>query len=172
MDEFLKTLRQTISETAEAVGKKTEDLVEIQKLRVRIRTAQRDAELEYKKLGHLIFERFVEGEAMDVQLTEVCEQILKIQEKITDCQDQLAKKKGQSVCPSCGKGNPAGASFCMFCGTVMPSGEEDSAAEEETGVPAQEEERTEEQGTDGQADETKDCGACADGEEENQEESK
>ena len=45
-DDFFNNLRQTLSDTAEVVGKKTEELVEVQKLRSRIRTAQKQAEQE------------------------------------------------------------------------------------------------------------------------------
>ena len=45
-EDFLNSLRQTITETAGAVGKKTEDLVEIQKLRGKLRSVSRAIDLD------------------------------------------------------------------------------------------------------------------------------
>lgn len=133
MDDFFDNLRQTLSETAEAVGKKTEELVETQKLRSRIHTAQRNVDQDYRKLGHMVFQRFVEGEAMDQELSAICDNILEIQAQIARYQEALAKKRGQNICPACGKASPAGASFCMFCGTEMPAPEDEGPHfEEET----------------------------------------
>ncbi len=131
MDDFFDNLRQTLSETAEAVGKKTEELVETQKLRSRIRTAQRNVDQDYRKLGHMVFQRFVEGEALDQELSSICDDILEVQAQIARYQEALAKKRGQDICPACGKPNPSGASFCMFCGAELPAQEDDGPHFEE-----------------------------------------
>ena len=70
-DDFLNNLKQTITETAEVVGKKTEDLVEIQKLRNKVRNAEKNVEMDYRKLGEIIFQRFSDGEVMDGELAEI-----------------------------------------------------------------------------------------------------
>ena len=86
-DDFFNNLRQTLSDTAEVVGKKTEELVEVQKLRSRIRTAQKQAEQDYRKLGHMVFERFVEGEAMDLELSEVCDHLIQVRNQIASFEE-------------------------------------------------------------------------------------
>lgn len=122
-DEFLDNLRQTITGTAEAVGKKTEDLLEIQKLRSRIRNAQRNVELDYKKLGEIIYQRYVSGADLDEELAEVCALIMDLQKQAASYKEELANRKGQAVCPACGSGNPRDAVFCMHCGAVIPKTE-------------------------------------------------
>lgn len=102
-DDFLNSLKQTITETAEVVGKKTEDIVEIQKLRNKLRSAGRNVEMDYRKIGEIIFQRFSDGEVMD---------------------EELAGRKGQNICASCGTLNPQNAVFCMQCGAMMPVKEE------------------------------------------------
>lgn len=124
-DDFFNNLRQTLSDTAEVVGKKTEELLEVQKLRNRIRTAQRQVEQDYRKLGHMVFERFVEGEAMDLELSEVCDHLIQVRNQIASFEEELARKKGQCICPACGKANPTSAAFCMFCGASMPQEQEE-----------------------------------------------
>ena len=131
-DDFFNNLRQTLSDTAEVVGKKTEELVEVQKLRSRIRTAQRQAEQDYHRLGHMVFERFVEGEAMDLELSEVCDHLIQVRNQIAAFEEELARKKGQCICPACGKANPTTAAYCMYCGAVMPEQQEEAPAAEWT----------------------------------------
>lgn len=118
-EDFFEGLRQTLTETAEAVGKKTEDLVEIQKLRSKLRCAQRDVEQEYKKIGGMIYHRFITGEVMDEELAQMCENIMELKNQAARYQEELANRKGQNICPACGSSNPKDAAFCMHCGTVI-----------------------------------------------------
>lgn len=122
-EDFFDNLRQTITGTAEAVGKKTEDIVEIQKLRSRIRNAQRNVEVDYKKLGETIYQRYVSGEVLDEELEQVCDLIMDLQKEIAAFKEELANRRGQIVCTACGSGNPRDAVFCMHCGAVIPKAE-------------------------------------------------
>lgn len=125
-EDFFENLRQTLTETAEVVGKKAEDLVEIQKLHSRIRTAQRNVETDYKKIGEIIYQRYIEGELPGQELELICEMIMEQQKEIAGCKEELASKRGQVVCAACGNGNPKDAAFCMHCGAVMPKMDEES----------------------------------------------
>lgn len=130
-EDFFENLRQTLTETAEVVGKKAEDLVEIQKLHSRIRTAQRNVETDYKKIGEIIYQRYIEGELPGQELELICERIMEQQKEIAGCKEELASKRGQAVCAACGNGNPKDAAFCMHCGAVMPKMDEESVKTED-----------------------------------------
>lgn len=136
-EDFLNSLRQTITETAGAVGKKTEDLVEIQKLRGKLRSVSRAMDLDYRKLGEIIFQRFAEGEQMDEELAELCDGILELRRQAASYKEELAGRKGQNICSSCGAPNPQNAVFCMKCGTVLPVREEETEETPETPVQEQ-----------------------------------
>ena len=51
-----------ITETVDVVGKKTNDLVEIQKLRAQISNLEKNIDKNYAELGKLLFDRFQNGE--------------------------------------------------------------------------------------------------------------
>ena len=138
-EDFFENLRQTLTETAEVVGKKAEDLVEIQKLHSRIRTAQRNVETDYKKIGEIIYQRYIEGELPGQELELICEMIMEQQKEIAGCKEELASKRGQVVCAACGNGNPKDAAFCMHCGAVMPKMDEESVKTGEAADPAESE---------------------------------
>ena len=53
-DNFFESLKQTLTDTAEAVGKKTEDVLEVQKFRSKISYAKKNVEVDYKKLGMIM----------------------------------------------------------------------------------------------------------------------
>ena len=122
-EDFFESLRQTITDTAEVVGKKTEDLVEIQKLRSRIRNAQRSMETDYKKLGEIIYQRYIGGAVLDEELADVCGLIMELQKETASYKEELASRRGQNICPVCGNGNPRDAAFCMQCGAQIPKSE-------------------------------------------------
>lgn len=124
-EDFFDGLRQTLTETVEVVGKKTEDLVEVQKLRNKLRNVQRDMDQDYRKLGKLIYHRFVNGEVMDEELAAVCDEIMKLQSVAAGHKEEMANRKGQNICPACGSSNPKDAAFCMYCGAGVQKEEED-----------------------------------------------
>lgn len=130
-EEFFNTLRQTITDTAEAVSKKTEELVETQKIRSKTISIQRGIDKNYKMLGELVYQRFAAGESMDEEVTEICDLILEQQGELHALKEELATKKNQNCCPNCGNRNPAAAAFCMSCGTKLPVVEVHHAPEED-----------------------------------------
>ncbi len=127
-DNFLKNLKQAFTETAEVVTKKTEDVVEIQKLRSKIYNAKKNVEVDYKKLGTIIYQRYLSGEAMDEELADVCEAIRDLMEQTEKYKDELAEKKGLAICDACDASNPKDALFCMKCGAKLPVRESDIKA--------------------------------------------
>lgn len=148
-NEFLENLGKTLSETAKSVGEKTDEFIAIQKLRSQQSTLENEIKKNYKDLGEMIFQRFVGGEAFPEDISEICQEILKLQSDIAECKETIAEKKGLSVCPACGANVPKDSAFCMKCGSPMPEPEkepEDAEFEEAEG--------TEETAEDTVADET------------------
>ncbi len=126
-ENFLKNLKQALSDTAEVVTKKTEDVVEIQKLRSKIYNAKKNVEVDYKKLGIIIYQRYLNGESMDEELVNLCVAVHDMLEEAEKYKDELAEKKGLNICDACDATNPKDAVFCMKCGsklTVKPVVEE------------------------------------------------
>lgn len=130
-EDFFNTLRQTITDTAEAVGKKTEELVEMQKIRSKTISIQRGIDKNYKILGELVYQRFAAGESMDEEVTEICDLILEQVNELSSLKEELAARKNQNCCPNCGSRNPMAAAFCMNCGTKLPVVEVPHAEEED-----------------------------------------
>lgn len=120
LQELLENVGKNISETAETLGKKTERMVEIQKLKNQIRMANREIGQNYEELGEMLYRKYQTGETIDPQSTAICEDITELKAEIASYKDEISKYRGESVCPECGAAVPDDAAFCMKCGTRMP----------------------------------------------------
>lgn len=119
-DNFFESLKQTLTDTAEAVGKKTEDVLEVQKLRSKISNAKKNVEVDYKKLGMIIYQRYLSGETLDEELVTLCDAIGDLMKQAEQYQEELADKKGIIICNVCSSSNPKDAFYCMKCGNKLP----------------------------------------------------
>ena len=129
-EDLFGSIKQTITETAGAVGKKTEEFVETQKMRNKVRTLQREIRKKYADVGEIVYKRYVDGDTMDEELTGHCEVVMGLQKELAECKESMAAKQGKNVCPACGISNPKDAVFCMYCGTELPGEEEEKEGEE------------------------------------------
>ena len=141
-EDLFGSIKQTITETAGAVGKKTEEFVETQKMRNKVRTLQREIRKKYADVGEIVYKRYVDGDTMDEELVGHCEVVMGLQKELAECKESMAAKQGKNVCPACGISNPKDAVFCMYCGTELPGEEEEKEEEWFTQGPV---EKTEDQ---------------------------
>lgn len=129
-EDLFGSIKQTITETAGAVGKKTEEFVETQKMRNKVRTLQREIRKKYADLGEIVYRRYVDGDTPDEELTGHCEVVMGLQKELAECKESMAAKQGKNVCPACGISNPKDAVFCMYCGAELPGEEEEKEGKE------------------------------------------
>lgn len=118
-DDFFESMKQTITDTMEAVTKKTNDLVETQKLHAKIKSTQQAVKENYRKLGELVYARYVAGELADEELAEICDEVAELQTLTDALREELAEKRRKNICAACGFLNPKEASFCMHCGNPI-----------------------------------------------------
>lgn len=124
-EDLFGSIKQTITETAEVVGKKTEEFVETQKMRNKVRTLQKEIREKYAQIGAIVYQRYVNGDTMEEELTIPCESVRNLQKELEECKESMAAKQGKNVCPACGISNPKDAVFCMYCGAALPVEEEE-----------------------------------------------
>lgn len=115
----LESLGKTISEKAEVVSKKTEEAVEIQKIKSQIRVMERSNERDFQAIGKSIYEHFQKGKAVDSEFVELCEAIEERDSSIEACKRQVAEIKGLDVCPNCKEHVEPSAVYCSKCGAKL-----------------------------------------------------
>lgn len=149
MKEFFEDLGKFITETAGNVGKKTEEVMEVQKLKSQIRSLERSNQGDLTDLGKIIYERFRKEEAVDGELEVICEEIRKRRMIIVAFEKKLADMRGVKECENCQELIEKDMKFCPHCGAEvkkeeMPQECEDIFAESDVSESAKMEETTEE----------------------------
>ena len=124
-EDFFGNLSKTLKKTVDTVGKKTDEFVEIQKIRTRQHALEDQIEKNYQDIGLIIYNRYLNGEAFDENLAGICKDITDLEKEIADCKEDVANKRGRIVCPACGASVPKDAAFCMRCGAAMPEKEDE-----------------------------------------------
>ncbi|MCI5648113.1 MAG: hypothetical protein MR332_01560 [Fusicatenibacter sp.] len=128
-EDFFGSLGKTLKKTVGSVGKRTDEFVEIQKIRSRQHSLEDQEEKNYQDIGQIIYNRFLNGEAFDETVAGLCRDIIQLEKDIAACRDEVANRKGQNICPACGACVPKKAAFCMRCGAPIPVKEEPQEAE-------------------------------------------
>lgn len=119
-EDVLSKLKKNFGETAEVIGKKTENFVEIQKLKSQIHTANREIAQNYEEMGEMIYRKYQQGETMDAEIAAICEDITELKAEVASCKEEITQYRGENICPECGAAVPSNAAFCMKCGAQMP----------------------------------------------------
>jgi len=93
MADFFSVLGKKISDVAEDLGKKTEETVEVQKIKSDIRSLKRANERDFIDIGKMVYEKFQEGEVSDTDYMILCEAIEKREEEIERKEEEVKKIK-------------------------------------------------------------------------------
>ena len=91
MADFFEQLGKKISDVAEDFGKKTEDTLEVQRIKSQIRSLDRADERDYIEIGKKIYQKFKAGEVADLECISLCESIEKREEEAAQCQEEIRK---------------------------------------------------------------------------------
>lgn len=94
MADFFEELGRKISDVAIDLGKKTEDTLEIQRLKSDIRALKRANDRDHMDIGRMVYEKFNDGEILDIDYVAVCEAIEKRNEEITKLTEEIDRIRG------------------------------------------------------------------------------
>ena len=129
MKAFFEDLGKRLGETAETVTNKAGEAMEIQKLKSQIRTLERGNDTDFIDLGHIIYQRFLGGEAVSEEAVGLCEAIQSRKESIAEYEQKISDVKGDFQCQECGKTVAKGMAYCPYCGTKAAEKAADFAEE-------------------------------------------
>lgn len=91
---FFDDLGKRLSETANDLGKKAEDTLEVQKRKSDIRSLGRANDRDYMDIGKIIFEKYHNGEVVDADMAALCEAIDQRNEEVTRIQAEIDRING------------------------------------------------------------------------------
>jgi hypothetical protein len=129
-----------IKELGRGLGEKITDIIEINKLTIKISGKKSEISKLKTNLGEVVYDKFKEGSNFYDDASEILNTIKSVEEEIIELQDQIAALKTDlktthinKKCPTCGVENINEAKFCKECGAKLEKMME-STIEKETTV--------------------------------------
>lgn len=125
-----------IGDFAKSVGDKTGGMIEITKLKGKIRVENDSIIGLQTQIGALFWSKYCDGEQFDEDANQLLEQIKAGFDRIDKLQEEIeainrANQAEMGVnCKSCGSVNPPGTQFCGTCGTKVEEPELSEMADE------------------------------------------
>ena len=113
--DWFEQVKDTVKKTAGAAYDKSEQLVDIAKLKLALASAENEAEKLYKELGLLCYEQNKGKENADL-VSNVIEKIDAKHAEIAELKGNVAKTKKVKICDKCQKEVSPESAFCSYCG--------------------------------------------------------
>ena len=125
MSSIFDKLTKTFSDTADTASKKADQFARTSRIRMKIHSVESQMNDEYENLGRLVFSQYKSGQALDSAYADACEEILSLEDQISELKRKLSDARGERFCPNCGKAVEPGNAFCPACGAKLPAFEEE-----------------------------------------------
>lgn len=106
-------------EVAQAAGKKTEEFVEITKVRVQIGDLRREISSLYEGLGRLVYDARKADESVEDMVDACISQLDDLQAELARLEERVLQSKNAIRCDACGAFNANDAAFCSQCGNKL-----------------------------------------------------
>lgn len=134
-NKMLEDILSKAKKAADVAGKKTEDLVEISKLKLSAVQVNSDIKVLYEKLGTAVYSMQKANYENPELIQSVVEEIDEKRRDLKMIHDQLAVLKKTKACPCCQTKNPKEAYYCQKCGSKLSAtGEKQEKKDNATSV--------------------------------------
>lgn len=127
-------------------GKKTDDVVELSKLKYQSSQLSNELRSLYEKLGCAVYSMMKSEYDNNELIDSLASEIEEVKNALQEINGKIADKKELKLCPACGAKNDKEAFYCMKCGNRLVTVEQDAE-------PTKEED---------EAEDTCGCGCCGD----------
>lgn len=103
-------------DVAEAAGKKTEELVEIGKMKMEISRLEKEITSIMEGLGRLMYNNRKENADITEQTVACMERADELNARVAELRDKVAACQHQLRCSQCGAMNTQDSEYCKKCG--------------------------------------------------------
>ncbi len=108
-----------VKSAAEAVGKKTGQIVDASKLRINMAELNAEISKRYEAVGQYVFESCREKLADDAEIVSKLSEIDELKTQLAAVTRELNDKQNKVTCPNCGKQSASTAQYCSACGAKL-----------------------------------------------------
>ena len=113
--EFLDTLKEKISQTTRVVTKKSNELVEITKLKASAAEVERDISRMFREIGQGLYEAYKTDESY-AGAEDAFASLDEAHARLAELQGKIGELRNVKKCPVCQKDMERNAEFCSACG--------------------------------------------------------
>lgn len=114
-DDLLRKVR----DVADVAEKKTNEFIDVTKVKMAIARAEKELSATYEGLGRLVYDAKQGTEEIDELIDACVAHIDELNGEVTSLQDQLAEMQNAVRCAACNAYNEKDAAFCKFCGEKL-----------------------------------------------------
>lgn len=127
---FFDELKKSFTDVSETLTKKSGEIVEVQKLKMKKSSLESDVKKNLAQLGQIYFQQMQESGVIDEAAEEFFQNIVDANEAIDEIKVKLEQMSKEKVCAVCGEKSPKTMAFCPHCGTKFETVAECSEAAE------------------------------------------
>ncbi|MEG1973016.1 MAG: hypothetical protein RR315_07605 [Oscillospiraceae bacterium] len=115
LDKISRKAKELVGEAS----KRTENTVELGKLKLKLSQTETRLKSTYERIGTLVYEES-QGYADNSDLTDICiKEVNILVEQKKQLNEKIYNLHAQKICPSCHKENPYDKSYCDACGAKL-----------------------------------------------------
>lgn len=119
--DFIDDLKKNVVDITKKVCQKSNDVIEMQKLRMKKGSLESDLQDIFVKMGQIGYSKYLAGdETLCDEIIALCEQVKANKDAINEVREQMNKLKGTKECPNCHAIVDEEDAFCPKCGTEVP----------------------------------------------------
>ena len=117
--DFLNKLTKKAKETYGAASKKTGEIAQEAKLKMKMNENKAEIKDLYQEIGRKVYEKHTLSEGIDIKvdLEEECVKIDILSAEIETCLNKIRELKNKKQCPNCFNEIDLDSRFCNHCGT-------------------------------------------------------
>ncbi|ADQ41772.1 hypothetical protein Calkr_2322 [Caldicellulosiruptor acetigenus I77R1B] len=116
----IKNLKMKITNVANSAIKKSNDLVEVTKINLKINSLESEIEELYKKIGMDVFQKYMNGiDELQLKYEQECDLIKTKYDEIMKLKQKAALLKGFKFCQKCNSEIEAEYVYCPKCGSMQ-----------------------------------------------------
>jgi septal ring factor EnvC (AmiA/AmiB activator) len=129
MADFFDKVMGSINKGVDAISSKGKELIEIARLRAKIREVEATIQNRLNALGKKVFEMINKEIMNEENLKADCREITALYKKITELEEAIKQVEHEAIemrrgaeaimCKKCGAQNKVGDKFCSSCGSVL-----------------------------------------------------
>jgi len=117
--DFLTKVKEAVTGVTKTAVDKSNELVEVTKLKLAIRDAENEIEKHFREIGEAVYNASKSEVDPSEIITSGCEAIEGKYKELAEMREKLREYKNIKVCPSCGCEVPTDSAFCNKCGEKM-----------------------------------------------------